>query len=131
MCLQTPIRYIKTMLLPINVLIVAFIAGRVSCFRLDNGWFPSPVSGALLLSICPHSQGLQFSVILDNLFNERPLSNLHTKVPFVCFLLLLPEYRPYRTLLCSSEMRRQKSQRMMKPSSEYVLFGLICSALLS
>lgn len=39
MCLQTLIRYIKTMLLPINMLIVGFIAGRVSCFHLDNGWF--------------------------------------------------------------------------------------------
>lgn len=37
MCLQTLIRYIKTMLLPINMLIVGFVAGRVSCFHLDNG----------------------------------------------------------------------------------------------
>lgn len=36
MCFQTLIRYIKTMLLPVNVLIVGFIAGRVSCFHLDN-----------------------------------------------------------------------------------------------
>uniref|UniRef100_A0A673MJC7 Probable C-mannosyltransferase DPY19L1 n=1 Tax=Sinocyclocheilus rhinocerous TaxID=307959 RepID=A0A673MJC7_9TELE len=33
---ETLIRYIKTMLLPVNVLIVGFIAGRVSCFHLDN-----------------------------------------------------------------------------------------------
>lgn len=42
LCFQTLIRYIKTMLLPVNMLIVGFIAGRVSCFLLDNGWFPSP-----------------------------------------------------------------------------------------
>lgn len=39
---QTPLRYLKTLLLPINMLVVALIAGRVSPLYFRDGrllWF--------------------------------------------------------------------------------------------
>ncbi len=136
MCLQTLIRYIKTMLLPINVLIVGFIAGRVSCFHLDNGWFTPPMCWYACPAFIYLQQYSRFTVFcqfgvyqlvwcLESLaFSHKRFcrSNLHTKVPSMCFLLFLPEFRLYRTLSCFSEIRRQKSQRMMKWRSKYSIY---------